>query len=52
MMTSQMLYLGPLLTLFIGIKFPAGLALYWLVSTLFMLGQQYLLEKKEKEKKS
>lgn len=47
-MSQQMLYLGPLLTLFIGIKFPAGLALYWLVSTLFMIGQQYLLEKKEK----
>jgi YidC/Oxa1 family membrane protein insertase len=47
MMSKQMLYLGPLLTLFIGIKFPAGLALYWLVSTVFMIVQQYLLEKKE-----
>jgi YidC/Oxa1 family membrane protein insertase len=46
-MSKQMLYLGPLLTLFIGIKFPAGLALYWLVSTVFMIAQQYLLEKKE-----
>jgi len=46
-MSKQMLYLGPLLTLFIGIKFPAGLALYWLVSTVFMIVQQYLLEKKE-----
>jgi YidC/Oxa1 family membrane protein insertase len=47
MMSKQMLYLGPLLTLFIGIKFPAGLALYWLVSTSFMIVQQYLLEKNE-----
>lgn len=46
-MSKQMLYLGPLLTLFIGIKFPAGLALYWLVSTVFMIVQQYLLEQKE-----
>lgn len=46
-MSSQMLYLGPLLTLFIGVKFPAGLALYWLVSTGFMIGQQYYLEAKE-----
>lgn len=46
MMSKQMLYLGPFLTLFIGIKFPAGLSLYWLVSTLFMLLQQVMLEKK------
>lgn len=45
-MNKQMLYLGPLLTLFIGIKFPAGLALYWLVSTLFAIGQQLYMEKK------
>lgn len=44
MMNKQMLYLGPLLTLFIGIKFPAGLALYWLVSTLFAIGQQMYME--------
>jgi len=45
-MMKQMLFLGPLLTLFIGIKFPAGLALYWLVSTVFMIIQQKKLEKK------
>jgi YidC/Oxa1 family membrane protein insertase len=49
MMSSQMLYLGPLLTLFIGIKFPAGLALYWLVSTGFMVAQQYYLERTERQ---
>lgn len=46
-MSKQMLYLGPLLTLFIGIKFPAGLALYWLVSTGFMVAQQYYIQKAE-----
>jgi YidC/Oxa1 family membrane protein insertase len=46
-MSKQMLYLGPVLTLFIGIKFPAGLALYWLVSTAFMIAQQYFLQKAE-----
>lgn len=51
MMTKQMLYLGPLLTLFIGVKFPAGLALYWLVSTGFMIIQQKRLEKKKEEEK-
>jgi YidC/Oxa1 family membrane protein insertase len=45
-MNQQMLYLGPLLTLFIGARFPAGLPLYWLVMTLFMIGQQYLVQKK------
>jgi YidC/Oxa1 family membrane protein insertase len=45
-MSQQMLYLGPLLTLFIGAKFPAGLALYWVVNTLFAIGQQYLIIKK------
>jgi len=46
-MSKQMLYLGPALTLFIGIKFPAGLALYWLVSTGFMIAQQYYIQKEE-----
>lgn len=49
-MTQQMLYLGPLLTLFIGIKFPAGLALYWLISTVFSVAQQYFIIKKDREK--
>lgn len=46
-MMKQMLYIGPALTLFFGMTFPSGLALYWLASTLFTLAQQwYLLEKK------
>ncbi len=45
-MSKQMLYLAPAMTLFIGIKFPAGLALYWLISTLFMIAQQEYLERK------
>lgn len=49
MMQKQMLYLGPFLTLFIGFKFPAGLALYWLVSTAFMIVQQKIIIKGEKD---
>lgn len=45
-MNNQMLYLGPFLTLFIGMKFPAGLSLYWLAGTLFMLVQQITMQKK------
>ena len=52
MMSKQMLFLGPLLTLFIGFRFPAGLALYWLVSTAFMVAQQYYLEKELKKKET
>ena len=48
MMSKQMLYLGPFMTLFIGIKFPAGLSLYWLAGTLFMLVQQLMIEKESK----
>lgn len=51
-MSKQMLYLGPGLTLFIGMKFAAGLSLYWLSSTLFMLIQQIYLQKKEAIKKT
>ena len=51
MMSKQMLYLGPFLTLFIGIKFPAGLALYWLVSTVFAIIQQSKLAKEKESKK-
>lgn len=46
-MSKQMLYMGPLLTLFIGFKFPSGLALYWLVSTVFAIIQQSYLVKAE-----
>ncbi len=48
-MNKQMLYLGPALTLFIGLKFAAGLALYWFVSTLFMIVQQWQIDKKIKK---
>ncbi|EKE15626.1 MAG: hypothetical protein ACD_11C00116G0013 [uncultured bacterium] len=47
MMSKQMLYLGPFLTFFIGIKFAAGLSLYWLASTLFMLIQQVYMQRKK-----
>lgn len=51
MMSKQMIYLGPILTLFIGVKFPAGLSLYWLVSTVFAIAQQAQLTKKNKDLK-
>lgn len=44
-MNKQMLYLGPGITFFIGVTFPAALALYWLFSTLFMIFQQAVIFK-------
>ena len=49
-MNKQMVVLGPMMTLFIGVKFAAGLAIYWLVSTLFAVFQQMYIFKKEDEK--
>lgn len=40
-MQSSMIYTFPLITLFVGINFPSGLALYWLMFSLFQLVQQY-----------
>ncbi len=51
LMSKQMLYFMPLLTVFITWKLPAGLTLYWVVVTLFGIGQQYLVMKKNGESK-
>ncbi len=40
MMNKQMIYLMPIITVFIGLSFPGGLALYWLVTTLLTGVQQ------------
>ena len=46
-MQTQMLFMMPLMTLFIGFRFPSGLVLYWLTFSLFMLIQQLLLKNKK-----
>lgn len=43
MMSKQMTYFMPVMTVFIAMSFPAGLALYWLTTTLFAIGQQYFI---------
>ena len=43
MMNKQMTYMMPAMTVFIGLSLPAGLSLYWFVSTAFMLIQQIFL---------
>lgn len=47
MMSYQLLYFLPALTFFIGFTLPASLPLYWIVTTLFGLGQQYYIIRKE-----
>ncbi|MBI2607333.1 MAG: membrane protein insertase YidC [Candidatus Doudnabacteria bacterium] len=43
----QTLYFFPFLTFIIGLQFPAGLPLYWVVTTLFGVGQQYFIIHRE-----
>lgn len=45
-MGKQMMYVLPVITFFIAQSFPAGLALYWLSTTLFSFGEQYIINKK------
>ncbi len=49
MMSKQMLIVIPMMTLFMGIQFPAGLALYWLTSTLFTIAQQWVVMNKDEK---
>lgn len=48
-MNKQMMYVMPVMTVFIGMRLPAGLALYWLFSTLLMIGERYLITKFDKK---
>ncbi len=42
-MQKQMVFLMPIMTAVIALRFPSGLALYWLISTLFTVVQQYFV---------
>lgn len=42
-MQSQMIFVMPVITVFIALRFPSGLALYWVTSTIFSLVQQYFV---------
>lgn len=45
-MSRQMIYFMPLIIVFISLKLPAGLPLYWAVSTLFGIGEHLLIHRK------
>ena len=46
-MNKQMLYMMPVLTVFIGWTLPAGLTLYWFWSTILMAAQQFVMMRKK-----
>ncbi len=49
MMRFQTLYFLPVITIFFGLRFPAGLTLYWITTILFAIGQQYYILWQEKQ---
>lgn len=46
MMQKQTLYFFPIFTFFILLKLPSAIGLYWIVTTLFSIGQQYFIFRK------
>ena len=45
-MSKQMAFILPAVIIVIGWNLPAGLTLYWVVTTLFSIGEQLYLKKK------
>lgn len=50
MITKQMTYIFPIITVMIAIKLPAAIALYWIVTNLFSILQQYIIMKDKRER--
>jgi YidC/Oxa1 family membrane protein insertase len=42
-MQKQMVFMMPVMTLIMSLNFPSGLTLYWIVTTLFSIVQQYFV---------
>ena len=49
-MSMQTTYVLPVISVIIAIKLPAGLPLYWIVTTLFAVAQQYYIMRKQQPK--
>lgn len=49
LMNAQLMYFMPIITVVIAWKLPAALSLYWVVTTLFAIGQQYYIIRKDKK---
>ncbi len=48
---KTMMYIGPVMTLFISFQAPLGLSLYWLLSNLVQMAQQFFTDKYMQKKK-
>jgi len=48
-MTKQMMYFMPIITVFIAMSLPSGLAFYWIITSLFAIGQQWFILKKKEQ---
>lgn len=46
MMQKQMMYFLPVMTFIFAMSLPSGLAVYWAITTLFAIGQQWVIMKK------
>lgn len=51
-MSKQMLYMMPILTIFIGMSLPSGLVLYWFISIVLTVVQQHLIFSKQARKET
>ena len=49
-MAKQMAYIGPFITIFIFYNLPAAVGLYWLVSSIFSIFQQIIVNKSVRKK--
>lgn len=49
-MQKQMLYMMPVITVFIGASLPSGLVLYWFWASAFALIQQWIMNKRQLQK--
>ena len=50
-MQKMMIYIFPAMAGYFAYNFPAGVGLYWLIGTLFMICQQYVANKQAEDKK-
>lgn len=46
-MSLQTTYVLPVISVLVAMRLPAGLPLYWIVTTLFAIGQQYYIMRKQ-----
>ena len=47
MITKQMNYIFPIITVVIAASLPSAIALYWITTNLFSIGQQYIIMRGE-----